>query len=289
VTDEKRCSRPIGWFYGRYVEPDGGHPKTGAKVLSCNQWSCPECRERKAKTLMARAMKGRIVARAKKEGFREKYNYKMLTLTAPGKEWRSVITAHETGLIMRDAFRKMVDRMRKHLGEFDYLRVQELQRDGYPHYHVILVGDGIAAKWVLSWIECMWREDYQMGFVKLNVLRGNDQGVAQAVKYVLKYLFKKPQELPALRLFANSSGAIERTGEKDKVWFEGHFRYCRDRSFTYQMLEELTNRYLKKGTAEWMCVYGDTYFELTVAERKEVDYEEAWMQRNSEHCRDCLH
>ena len=169
----KGCERPAGYFYGRVVD-ETGESRYESRVIPCGKWSCPVCRKVKARALMARALKGSIVEEAKTAGFREAYNYKLLTLTCPGKEYRDRKRPEEAAKEMRDAFKKMIDVMRAEVGMFGYLRVMEAHQSGYPHYHVLLVGPAISGKWVLRWIESLWRDRYHMGFVKMNVIRGED-------------------------------------------------------------------------------------------------------------------
>ncbi|MFZ2447461.1 MAG: hypothetical protein WAW37_13985 [Syntrophobacteraceae bacterium] len=196
-------------------------------ALSCGFWKCEECRDKKARAVMARALKGMIADDAQRAGFRERYNFKTLTLTCPGAEFRMRYTREEAAVQMRDAFRKLILFLRKQLGYFSYIRVTEDQKDGYPHYHVTLCGPNIAPKWVLRMIEDAWRGEYGMGFVKLHKI----YEVEKAIKYVLKYLFKDPAWYQDLRLFTYSRDALLKKNPPDTKWENiqmtwGNYKNC---------------------------------------------------------------
>ena len=89
--------------------------------LPCNQWSCRFCANRKVKWLACR------VNEAKPN--------RLLTLTVNPDRWESP----------RDAFdgtRRKLSEIIKHLrtkyGEVEYLRVTELTKRGWPHYHLLI-------------------------------------------------------------------------------------------------------------------------------------------------------
>jgi len=191
----------------------------GAMRISCGKWKCKDCRPAKAKQLLARAIRGMIARTARVVCDRERYNFKTLTLTYGGREMRARYTREEAAVQMRDAFRKLIRFLRKHLGHFDYIRVTEDQQDGYPHYHVLIAGRGIAPRYVLRMIEDAWRAEYGMGFVKLHKI----YDVERAIKYVLKYLFKEPAIYDELRLFSSSRGSLQPKTPSEYEWT--HLKY----------------------------------------------------------------
>ena len=190
--------------------------------IYCGKWSCHTCRDRKAKRTLARALNGGIVLRGKQDGFRDKYNYKLLTLTAPGKEWREKHSKPEALALLQEGFQKVIKALR-HSGKFDFLRVVEAQKDGFPHFHVLLAGPGIRRKEVLRDIVRLWGERYGFGFVKMNALKSGTS-IEKAISYCLKYLFKEPMTLPKRkRLFTASQGALA-PAEKKHTWEQAIFR-----------------------------------------------------------------
>jgi len=218
----------IGTMKGRYRNKKTGETGVGVLPIACGKWQCEECRTVKARAIMARSMNGLIAQAAQEAGFREQYNFKTLALTYGGREMRERYTREEAAIQMRDAFRKLILFLRKHLGWFDYIRVTEDQKDGYPHYHVILAGPNIAPKWVLQMIEDAWRGEYGMGFVKLHKI----YTVEKAIKYVLKYLFKEPAIYEGLRIFSSSKGSLLKKTPSQNEWTNiahewGNYKGCK--------------------------------------------------------------
>lgn len=138
------CTR--GVLKGTYHNTEDGTSGAGVMSISCGSWKCEECRTKKAREVLARALKGMIAEDARKSGFREQYNFKTLALTYPGGEFRVRYTREQAAVQMRDAFRKLIVFLRKQLGYFSYIRVTEdekYDKDGnlkpedqwYPHYH----------------------------------------------------------------------------------------------------------------------------------------------------------
>jgi len=110
---------------------------------------------------------------------------------------------------MAQAWNKLRTALRKYYGNFLYLRVVELHEDGYPHYHILLVGESIAPKSVLEHVTRLWRK-YGLGFVKLNVIKDCDKGIRKTVSYVLKYMFKAPPIFDApIRRYSAARGALQ--------------------------------------------------------------------------------
>lgn len=171
--------------------------------LPCNQWSCPICRKKKMKQMsydLKKAIKNYMSTIAV-DGFRACYSMKMLTLTYPGKERRSPshsivykpeytgsTTIQEACKEMKKRFNNLMTALRLKYGDYRFVCVMEPQTDGYPHFHVLLMGGGVGNRLLLRDIRKLWVEKYKMGFqVKLQVIK---YGVNAGVNYVLKYLTK---------------------------------------------------------------------------------------------------
>jgi hypothetical protein len=184
--------------------------------ISCQKWRCAKCRDRKCKQLMARALSGELVREY--DGYTARYTHKLLTLTCPGEEYRSSRTPAQVLEEMTHAWHKLVTALRKTWGHFHFMRVCEAQRDGYPHFHCILSGSNISPKSVYDDISKLWREHYGMGFMRLNAIKKHS--AVNAVKYVMKYLFKEPMELPkGKRLYTASRGALDPKHTVDREWY----------------------------------------------------------------------
>lgn len=151
--------------------------------IRCNSWTCPVCAPLKKRALWHRFQNGTISEKTTKV-----YGRKFLTLTAPGKAFRALYNPEEAYNIMAYHFSNLMRNLRHKYGHFDYMRVAEPQKDGTPHFHVLLVGDNIAPKEILKDIEYHWCESYRMGHVKLNKVPFKDGN--HAMNYILKYITK---------------------------------------------------------------------------------------------------
>jgi hypothetical protein len=171
----------------------------------CNTYGCKTCGPKKIKKLRARVFNGNLQEFVK-EG-REEFSSKLLTLTYPGGARRFRTSPDQARREMASSFHKLIRALKKHLGPFHHLKVFEPHEDGMPHLHVLIVGDAIRPKYVLTMIEDLWRFTYGMGFVRLN--KTND--LIHAVRYITKYLTKGADKL-AGQFWSASRGAL------DRVW-----------------------------------------------------------------------
>ena len=226
------CKRKIGIFEGTYTAQDGSR-RYRAFAIPCNSWSCPECRETKARALWARAMTGELVKIAERDGFRHEYQIKLLTLTVPGADYRESHTPREAWQDIAKAFDKLVKSLKSSHGKFEYVKVYELQRDGFPHLHVLMAGKAIAPADVLGRIKDLWCRRYGMGFVKINVLKKGDQGIKGALSYVLKYMFKaftegkeEMKEFKGKRRFSTSREVIGKDEKTGRDWIHHKIEFA---------------------------------------------------------------
>jgi hypothetical protein len=195
---------PSGKFVGVYHEVEDTF---GALTVPffCGKWTCDRCGDKKFKKLYARTMNGEISQAI--PGFRPQYSHKLLTLTLPGEEYRDKHTPKSALKDIADKWDKMNRAMKKKLGAFHYLRVVEFQKDGFPHYHVLLSGRVIVPKGILNEFRRYWTEKYGMGNIDLQ--KGKSAKVKKMVGYIMKYLRKAPADLPkGMRLYSASRGAL---------------------------------------------------------------------------------
>lgn len=232
-----------GIFRGIHREqcPDGIYlKKTITLVVRCGRWDCQICGLRKGKKLMRRALNGQIAIDGKENGFRDLYNFKLLTLTYGGSQKRQGVSPREAAKDMSKAFDKLIKAMRQEFGHFLYLKVFETHKDGWPHLHVLLVGKNIAPVEVRTYIEKLWRYKYHFGFIRLNC---RPDSRTKAIAYVLKYLFKTPHVIQGVHLFSSSRTALERVAPKLKrLWeqaslFSSH--HWKHAEKFYELLHEL--------------------------------------------------
>jgi len=201
---DKPCTRPVGVFAGIQV----GSSVIIAGNMRCNSWTCPTCQPILKKKLYRRIYRGALSADAV-----PRYGLKFLTLTYPGMASRAGRLASEIYVEMADAFHKLVRALKKFYGTFHYFRVCELQKDGTPHFHILLAGKNIVPKSFLNHCKKLWSDTYGMGFIKLNSIPFTSQ--KHAISYMLKYITKditKPGRKK--RIFTASRGALVKTEKK---------------------------------------------------------------------------
>lgn len=180
---------PKAGFYLSYILHSDTGDRFITSLIGCNKWACPICGKKlayKLKTKLKNGIKKHHDLIEKSGGFTTKYYYKFLTLTVPGEYYRSIYTIEESEQHLKTNFNKLRTALVKRFGRFEYNWVIEPQQDGYPHMHVVLIGDPIAPITVLNYIKKLWVYKYHMGFVKLKWKKS----LAEVINYQLKYITK---------------------------------------------------------------------------------------------------
>ena len=134
-------------------------------VLSCRRWSCPVCSKSKIRKLAF--------------GVRTAKPTRLLTLTVDPSRYETPKAAWES---TRKKVPLLVRALRKQFGEVEYLRVTEVTRRGWPHYH-LLVRSGFLPHAV---VKRLWSE---MTGAKIVDLRQVTRSF-EAYSYLVKYLSK---------------------------------------------------------------------------------------------------
>lgn len=186
-----RC--PNSRRYARFIIEDAsGQTSQKFVYLRCKQWSCPYCARVNAQVLYVKVKRGiaGCVADELRDGFRDEYYVKFLTLTLPGREWRDAHSKLDAAAIIKHSFKKLIYQLRRKLGHIEFFWVMEFQRDGFAHLHVVLIGSAIAPKSVKADIEKIWREQQGLGFIKFNAVEG---GLNRVSSYLSKYITKELQ------------------------------------------------------------------------------------------------
>jgi len=133
---------------------------------TCKQWTCRHCGERKASALAATA------AHAKPN--------KLITLTINP-------ALHETPRSAFDVTRRkcctLVQMIRRSFGSFEYMRVLELTKKGWPHYHFVARCGFIPQPWLSD----KWDKLTGAPIVDVRALKKT----REAYWYVMKYLGKQ--------------------------------------------------------------------------------------------------
>lgn len=241
------CQKSQGSFTGIYkLEGAFGTPNYKAiRVnLTCKQWDCPACSKRLMSQLMSRLWEGELYQEALRlHGLGSKYHMKFLTLTVPGTEYRERRDVGQAEDDMAHNWNKLRTAMKKRFGDFHYFMVYQPQRDGYPHYHILMVGEAIASKEVLPFIRGLWCKRYGMGNVDIKycqeikdrsgkVIRRQMGHPKEAIGYMTRYMAKglgKPSKWH--KVYRASIGAL---GPRPHS-FEGEFVMGQIQGTTIQM------------------------------------------------------
>lgn len=142
--------------------------KYGCSVLlplSCKRWSCRHCAETKTRQLAART--------------REARPNRLMTLTVDPANYDTPRQAFDE---TRTKLAPLTRTLRSKFGEVEYLRVTELTRRGWPHYHFLIRSPYIPH----SVVRDRWQELTGARIVDLRKCSAN----FRAYTYLLKYLTK---------------------------------------------------------------------------------------------------
>lgn len=156
--------------------------------LPCRSWSCPDCAKDNAQRLR-RMVKAGLEAWFADHGITEAklgYQVKLFTLTLPGREWRDARTLQEIEKIAKRNLNRLLQMLRKHRGLDTYVWVREVKGAKHLHFHMLLIGPGIASRDILDFVRGLWTVRYGMGNVDVQLVRS----LHGAVHYVTKYLSK---------------------------------------------------------------------------------------------------
>lgn len=155
--------------------------------MMCHKWSCPTCSKFKADYWKKLALAG------KAERF--------ITLTYPNDGTKTTI---EMAGDMKRAWPKLLAKVRKVWGAFEYLLIWELTKKGAPHIHMLQRG---------AWIDKQWLSDTWAALVGapvVSIRKIDDQD--RAALYVTKYMGKSLAEtvvaLPQYRVIQRSQGWV---------------------------------------------------------------------------------
>lgn len=133
---------------------------------TCKQWTCRHCGEKKASALAATA------AAAKPN--------KLITLTINPALHESPRSAFD---VTRRKCATLVQMIRRSFGTFEYLRVLELTKKGWPHYHFVARCGFIPQPWLSD----RWNTLTGAPIVDVRALKKT----REAYWYVMKYLGKQ--------------------------------------------------------------------------------------------------
>lgn len=135
-------------------------------ALTCKRWGCRYCGVKKSRSLAIRTAAARP--------------NKLITLTVNPKCY---ITPREAFEETRRKLSELARVVRKQTGEFEYLRVLEITKKGWPHYHLVARSPYIKQKWIAD----VWNELTGAPIVDIRAIKKAEH----VVPYVMKYLCKQ--------------------------------------------------------------------------------------------------
>ncbi|MBA7537072.1 hypothetical protein ES705_29338 [subsurface metagenome] len=147
--------------------------------LPCKSWDCPNCGPKKRHAWIYRLASG--------QPERE------ITLTCPVGKF---LTPELAALKMKLAWGKLVLKIRKQWGPFEYALVWELTKKGVPHCHILCRGSYIAQKWLSK----QWEKLGIGPIVYIKSVKGDKLHAAHACKYLAKSNGQTARILAPMRL-----------------------------------------------------------------------------------------
>lgn len=152
-----------------------------AKLLTCNSWTCDYCQPNRKRRLLAQAASGEP--------------QRFITLTIDPHQYSS---PEERCLKLAWAWRTIIKRLRREHKDADiqYLAVVEATKKGEPHLHILFRGPYVP-QWQLSQY---MRELVNSPIVDIRKVKN----VNDAVRYVAKYITKKPEQFGSCKRYWQS-------------------------------------------------------------------------------------
>jgi hypothetical protein len=147
--------------------------------LPCKSWDCDYCGPRKRAAWIAKLERGAP--------------QRELTLTCPVARFPDAVQAAKA---MKHAWSKLVPRIRKLFGSFEYALVWELTKRGVPHCHILTRGKYIPQKWISR----QWDLLGIGPVVYIRSLKGNTRAAAHSCKYLAKSNGQTAKKLAPLRI-----------------------------------------------------------------------------------------
>jgi len=165
LADHPRCFQTCP--YATTIRAWSDHFQSTLLIaLTCKRWGCRYCGQRKSSELAAR------VAAAKPN--------KLITLTVNPKAYERPREAYED---TRRKLSELAKVMRRETGSFEYLRVLEVTKKGWPHYHLVARSPYIKQAWISS----VWNDLTGAPVVDIRAIKRKDH----VASYVMKYLCKQ--------------------------------------------------------------------------------------------------
>lgn len=198
------------------IAPDG---KSAIIIpMTCKSWDCPKCQPVKTAQWIEVAEAG------KPERF--------ITLTCDPGRFEDAIDAAET---MNKQYAKLVEKIRKKYGTFEYIKVWELHKSGFPHLHILARGTFISQKWLSE----TWSNLGIGEIVDIRKIRSK----VQTTKYVMKYMGKTIGKLAAMwtnfRIITKSLGWLPESFKRERTTGTDGYEWRRLQAPYWMVLADL--------------------------------------------------
>src|SRR6266436_9544748 len=135
-------------------------------AIPCKRWGCKWCGQRNAFKLAIKVDEAKPT--------------KFITLTINPKCYENPREAYDK---TRRKISDLAKAVRVHAGEFEYIRVLEVTKKGWPHYHLVARCGFIKQKWLSD----AWASSTGAPIVDIRAIKKTDN----VFKYMLKYLCKQ--------------------------------------------------------------------------------------------------
>lgn len=155
--------------------------------LRCKTWACKKCAPLKVFSWTQIALSGDP--------------QRFITLSCDPARFQDPSTARAA---MQKGFTELVRRIRNKCGRFEYLRIWELHKNGYPHFHILQRGDFIPQEWLSE----QWDAVGGGPIVDIRKIRQPEKTAKYCFKYLAKGLSRLALEWPRTRLIVKSKGWI---------------------------------------------------------------------------------
>jgi len=162
---------------------------TGALAMApttCHRWTCPRC---------APAKRARIIAMAHAGKPQRKIE---LTL----RPFHHDVPLRYQIAYIRLHWRRLLQRIRRTFGDFEWMAALELQKNGTPHLHILQRGPYIPKRW----LEAAWRNLTGSWIVWIKQVDRSPGAIGEVTKYLVKTASQIEREAPRTPVITHSRG-----------------------------------------------------------------------------------
>ena len=170
--------------------------KTRVIPIFCHKWSCPRCGKKKKGLWRSYALSGEPE--------------RLITLTCKPDE---LFTPRQQVKKMKQAFSRLIQKLRRKYGLLEYLAVWELTKAGMPHVHVLQRGTFIQKQELSDF----WNDLTGAYIVDIKKIKSQDQVANYVMKYLTKAIAEMSTTFSGIRVIQRSKNWIL---EKHKYLFD---------------------------------------------------------------------